>query len=87
MFPTIVSQVRFIEFTFFGRGPEVWEVQIKRIVLQKKPYHLICIVEYTSVSPKKYFAKNLELCEPKNLLFSPVLTVTKLQEIRQTVVS
>ena len=27
-----------------------------------------------------YFAKNLELCEPKNMLFSTALTVTKLQK-------
>ena len=30
----------------------------------------IFIVDYTLVSPKKYFAKNLELCESRNLLFS-----------------
>jgi len=39
----------------------------------------IFIVAYTSVSPKKYFAKNLMLCESRNLLFSTASSVTKLQ--------
>ena len=26
----------------------------------------ICIVDYTSVNPKKYFAKNLDLFDPLN---------------------
>ena len=39
----------------------------------------IFAVEYTSVSSRKYFAKNLEFCEPRNLLFSAALNVTKLQ--------
>ena len=30
----------------------------------------ICIVAYTLVTPKKYYAKNLELCGPRNFLFS-----------------
>ena len=48
----------------------------------------ILIVYYPSVAPKKYFAKNLELCEPKNLLFRTALTVTKLlKKIHQTAVS
>ena len=48
----------------------------------------ILIVYYPSVAPKKYFAKNLDLCEPKNLLFSTALTVTKLlKKIHQTAVS
>ena len=37
------------------------------------------IVAYTLVSPKKYFAKNLELCGPRNLLFSTAAGATKLQ--------
>ena len=39
----------------------------------------IFLVNYTSVSLKKYFAKNLDLCQPRNLLFDTALTVTKLQ--------
>ena len=39
----------------------------------------IFAVDYTKVSPKKYFAKNLELCDPRNLLFSSSSTVPKLQ--------
>ena len=37
------------------------------------------IIAYTLVSPKKYFAKNLELCGPRNLLFSTAASATKLQ--------
>ena len=39
----------------------------------------IFIVAYTLVSPKKYFVKNLELCGPRNLLFSTAASATKLQ--------
>ena len=44
----------------------------------------IFILAYTRtlshlVSPKKYFAKNLELCGPRNLLFSTAASATKLQ--------
>ena len=42
-------------------------------------YTNIFVVDYTSVSLKKYFAMNFELCEPRNLLFNPALTVPKLQ--------
>ena len=38
----------------------------------------IFIVAYTLVSPKKYFAKNLEFCVPRNLLFSTTSSATKL---------
>ena len=31
------------------------------------------------MSPKKYFAESLELFQPRNLVFSTALTVTKLQ--------
>ena len=37
------------------------------------------VVEYTLMSQKKYFAKNLELCVPRNLLFSTAVTGPKLQ--------
>ena len=37
------------------------------------------IVANTLVSQNKYFAKNLELCEPRNLLFSTAASATKLQ--------
>ena len=40
---------------------------------------IIFVVDYTLVSPKKYFAKSLKLCEPRNLIFSNALTVPKLQ--------
>ena len=40
----------------------------------------ISIVAYTLVSPKKYFAKNLELCGPRNLL---VLTYLVLRQAQQ----
>ena len=36
-------------------------------------------MDYTLVSPVKYFVKNFELCKPRNLLISTELTVTKLQ--------
>ena len=39
----------------------------------------IFIVDYTLVSPKYYFAKNLELCGPRNLLFNTAASATKLQ--------
>ena len=39
----------------------------------------IFIVAYTLVRPKKYFAKNLELCVPRNLLFSTAASATELQ--------
>ena len=39
----------------------------------------IFIVSYTLVSPKKYLAKNLKLCGPRNLLFSTAVSATKLQ--------
>jgi len=37
----------------------------------------IFLSENTSVSPKKYFAKSLELFEPINMLFGTALTVSK----------
>ena len=39
----------------------------------------IFIVAYTLVSPKKYFAKNLELCGSRNLLFGIAVSAAKLQ--------
>ena len=36
-------------------------------------------LDYSSVSPNKYIAKNLELFEPINLFFSTASTVRKLQ--------
>ena len=36
---------------------------------------------HTLVSPKKYFAKNLELCGPRNWLFSTAASVTKLKPL------
>ena len=39
----------------------------------------ISIVAFTLVSPKKYLAKNLELCGPRNLLFSTAVSAMKLQ--------
>ena len=39
----------------------------------------IFIVAYTLVPPKKYFAKNLELCVPRKLLFSTAASATELQ--------
>ena len=37
------------------------------------------VLDYALVRPKKYFAKNLELCEPKNLFVSTAVTVPRLQ--------
>ena len=39
----------------------------------------IFIIAYTLVSPKKYFAKKLELYGPGNLLFSTTASATKLR--------
>ena len=39
----------------------------------------IFIVAYTLVSPKKYFAKNLDFYGSRNLLFSTTASATKLQ--------
>ena len=41
-------------------------------------YTNIFIVDYTLVSPKKYFAENLEFFVPRNLLFSTTSSATKL---------
>ena len=38
------------------------------------------VLDYALVRPKKYFAKNLELCEPKNLFVSTAVTVPRLQK-------
>ena len=37
------------------------------------------VVAYTLASPKKYFAKNLELSGPRNLLLSTVASAMKLR--------
>ena len=37
----------------------------------------IFVVDYTSGSPKKYFAKNLGHYEPKNFIFSTALTAVR----------
>ena len=34
------------------------------------------------MSPKKYFAKNLELCVPINFLFSTAASATKLADFK-----
>ena len=62
-FPCIYKFSKWLDFLIIRR-------------LQIKVIRKFFILAYTIVSPKKYFAKNLEFCGPRNLLFSTAASAT-----------
>ena len=75
--PVILTWRKCIQFLVAVLASKLYEVaQSDQEVFLRS---IFFIVYYTSVSPKKYFAKNLELWRPINLLFVTALTVPKLR--------